>query len=228
MKGQFSTCVGAMLAVCTPAAAQGITSPTIAEQPGAAACELHVWPANDMRSTYFGWFHGGIVDGAVQGRQGYRKLPASPLAEERQAGILQSLGIAKTVGLGGYRTVVHEHALDSRTIRGPITRLVKDAPSCYAELIVDDVFFQEDVVNGRFFKGLYRFRSFEGDVPKRNFGSYTQVKLLLFPPATPEAINSALDEVAQAYQQSISQFGAALNAQGLRDEKQNSLRKEGQ
>lgn len=212
MKGQFFACVGMMLTIYAPAAAQEASSAKIAEHSDTTACELHIWPANDMRSTYSGWFHGGIVDGSVQGRQGYRKLPASPLGEERQAEILRSSGVAEILGLSGYHTVVHEHALDSRTIRGPITRLVKDTPNCYAELIVDDVFFQEDIVNGRYFKGLYRFRSFDGDMLKRSFGSYAQIQLLYFPPTLPERIDAALDEIAQASVKSIGRFGSALTS----------------
>lgn len=212
MKGHFSACAGMMLVICTPAAGQEATPTRITEQSAATSCELHVWPANDMRSTYYGWFHGGIVDGAVQGRQGYRKLPPSPLGEGRQAELLQSSRVAETLGLAGYRAIVHDHSLDSRTIRGTVTRLVPDAPNCYAELIVDDVFFQEDIVNGGYFKGLYRFRAFDGGTLKRSFGSYTQVKLLQFPPKTPETLDAALDEIAQAYARSIGQFASALNA----------------
>lgn len=176
------------------------------------ACELHVWPADHLRSTYLGWFHGGIVDGAVQGRDGYRKLPESPLNSESQAEILGTLPLPQILNLPGYRTVLHRNALDSRTVRQTVGRLSDSGPPCYAELVVDDVFFQEDVVNGKYLKALFRFRQFDSDTLKRRFGAYSQVKLLLFPPDAPEGLEPALQELDQAYSDAIGEFGKALNA----------------
>lgn len=174
-------------------------------------CELHVWPANDLRSTYHGWFHGGLVDGAVQGREGYRKLPDSPLGTARQVEVLHTLPVAERLGLPTYRTVIHDNALDSRTVRQATGRLLTEASRCYAELVVDDAFFQEDVVTGKYLKVLYRFRSFDGETPVRRFGTYSQIKLLLFPPTTREDGDAALDELTKAYGDALGEFGAALN-----------------
>jgi hypothetical protein len=201
-----------LLSASLPASAAFAEESRPAEPPAAAACELHVWPGNDLRSTYHGWWHGGIVDGAVNGRDGYPALPKGPLSSARQKARLEGLDLASLLGLTGYRTVVHEVPLDSRVIRASATRYAPDTLPCYAELAIDDVFFQQDVIDGRFVKTLFRFRSYEsGDAPKRSFGAYIQERLLQFPANKPEAAQASLDELADAFGKTVVQFGAALN-----------------
>jgi hypothetical protein len=192
------------------------TSPLLADEPAAAPisqiCQLHVWPGNDLRSIYSGWFHGGIVDGAVQGRDGYRALPSRPLTAERQVERLRGLPIAQLLGFNEYAVVIHDKPLDSRTLRTTPGRLAPDTPPCYAELAVDDVFFQEDVIDGRFLKLLFRFRKFDGTATaSRSFGTYIQRRLNLFPPKTPESDPQAgLDELVAQYGEAVTEFGQAL------------------
>lgn len=182
----------------------------------AAACSLHVWPGNALRSTYSGWIHGGIVDGAVNGREGYRKLPEEPLGTARQKVVLEKANLAGALGLAGYTVVVHANALDSRTLRTTPGPWLPDGGACHAELAVDDVFFQEDVFSGRYLKVIYRYRSFRGDnKPERTFGQIITERLLLFPPAKPEEDPQAgIDELAAAMNKSIVDFGSAL--QGIK------------
>lgn len=197
----------AALAGAVPATAQDAAPPP----PPAPDCELHAWPGSGLRSTYHGWFHGGIVDGAVQGRDGYKKLPDQPLPTARQFEILQAMPLAEIAGLPGYRVVLHDTALDSHTLRRTQGRLQPGAAACYAELAIDDVFFQQDIVDGRFLKVLFRFRQFEGDTASRSFGTYVQEKLIAFPPKTPaDDAAPALAELGKAYEQVVRDFGAAL------------------
>ncbi len=192
-----------------------LAGPALAEEVPAAAtqtCELHVWPGNDLRSIYSGWFHGGIVDGAVQGRDGYKPLPSRPLTAERQLERLRGLPVAQLLGLNDYAVVLHEKPLDSRTLRTTAGRLAPDTGACYAELAVDDVFFQEDIIDGRFLKALFRFRKFDGDtVPSRSFGAYVQRRLTLFPPKTPETDPQAgFDELVTQFGEAVTEFGQSL------------------
>jgi len=179
-------------------------------------CSLHIWPGSNLRSTYLGWAHGGIVDGAVNGRDGYRKLPAGPLDTERQRDILSTAAVAKALGLEGYSVTVHEDALDSRTLRstpGSWLAATTGTPpaSCQAELAIDDVFFQEDIVSGRYLKVIYRFKRF-GDIegPARSFGQIIAVKLLAFPPAPGTDPAPALKELDAALVRSVQDFGTSL------------------
>lgn len=178
------------------------------------ACTLHVWPGSNLRSTYSGWLHGGIVDGAVTGRDGYQKLPRDPLDTERQHEILARIDLPEALGLAGYASVLHDATLDSRTMRTTPGPWQPDAGACHAELAVDDAFYQEDVFSGRYLKVIYRFRRFDGGAtPSRTFGQITAEKLLVLPPAKPGDDPQAwLAELSEAFARSISDFGSALQA----------------
>jgi hypothetical protein len=195
--------------------ASAATAQDSAEVPaeGAPGCELHVWPADAVRSTYSGWFHGGIVDGAVQGRDGYRKLPDSILSPEGQLRTLGEQDLPASLGLTAYSVVLHDQPLPSRVIRATKGRLLTDSPPCYAELVTDDVFYQEDIISGRFLKAIFRFRQFDGgsDAPTRSFGTYIQQKLLQFPPSEPDQLDAALEEFRLAFGLAVREFGEALN-----------------
>ena len=183
--------------------------PAISVEP---VCELHAWPANSLRSTYHGWFHGGIADGAVQGRDGYEQLPTGPLATEVQAAQLRSLPLADMLALPDFKVIVHDEPLTSRQIRRTKGRLLTDSPPCYAEFIADDVFFQQDVIDGRFLKVLFRFRRFEGtDEPVRTFGTYSQRRLELFPPEEEPDVEASFAELAEQFSAAVGEFGEALN-----------------
>lgn len=207
--------------VQSSASAQEAVAPaTTTEAPAAPApaCSLHVWPGSNLRSTYYGWLHGGIVDGAVNGRDGYKKLPSGPMDTDRQKEILSSVDVAKALKLDGYAVTVHSNALDSRTLRGtPGSWLATGngtAPAaCQAELAIDDVFFQEDVFSGKFLKVIYRFKRFDGgETPSRSFGQIIAIKLIAFPPAEGTDPKAAMDELGTALARSVDDFGAALTA----------------
>lgn len=184
---------------------------------GQSGCSLHVWPGSNLRSTYWGWAHGAIVDGAVTGRDGYRKLPAGPLDTDRQRETLSRTDVAKALGLTGYQTIIHDGALDSRTLRttpGSWLAATTGTPpsACQAELAIDDVFYQEDIVSGRYLKVIYRFKRFgEGDGGARSFGQIMAVKLSVFPPAPGTDPTPALDELGSALVRSLDDFGASLH-----------------
>lgn len=210
MKSFMFAVIGALGITAGAATAQDSTA---APAEAATGCELHVWPADAVRSTYSGWFHGGIVDGAVQGRDGYKKLPDSILSPEGQLRTLGEQDLPALLALPGYKVVMHDQPLPSRVIRATKGRLLTDSPSCYAELVTDDVFYQEDIISGRFLKAIFRFRQFDGgsDAPTRSFGTYMQQKLVQFPPVEPEQLDGALEEFRLAYGLAAREFGEALN-----------------
>jgi hypothetical protein len=184
------------------------------EAEASPACELHVWPSSPVRSSSNNYFvMRSIVDGAVQGRDGYAKLPENILAPDTQLRTLDEVGVIETLGLPGYTVVMHEQPLPSRVIRTTPGRLQPDSAACYAEFVTDDVFYQEDAISGRRLKAIFRFRQFDGgsQTPTRSFGTYTQLPLTLFPPKTPDAVDAALEEFRVAYGGAVKEFGAALN-----------------
>lgn len=200
----------ASVGICASAAnAQEATAP-------AAGCELHIWPSGPLNSVYSGWFHGGIVNGAVTGRDGYPAVPADPLGPASQVELLGGAQPHALIGRNSYRLVVHDTPLTSREIRTTPGRLTGTDVACYAELIVDDVFLQQDVFHGSFLKSSLRYRDFgDGAVaaatPTRVFGTWVKTGLKLFPPKEGADLAAATDELKKAYVQNLALFAAALN-----------------
>lgn len=208
---RFATIIGlaGLLAGTHAAAAQDTAAPA-----DATGCELHVWPSSPVRSSSNNYFvMRSIVDGAVQGRDGYVKLPENILGSDTQIRTLNEVGVTETLGLPGYTVVMHDQPLPSRVIRTTPGRLQPESPACYAEFVTDDVFYQEDAIDGRKLKAIFRFRQFDGgsQMPTRTFGSFAQLSLKQFPPKTPEAVDGALEEFRLAYGAAVKEFGAALN-----------------
>jgi hypothetical protein len=142
------------------------------------SCELHVWPGSPLGSVYSGWAHGGIVNGAVDGRAGYPKVPADPLDTKSQAALLAAADLPHLLGLGSYTLVMHDTALPSRTLRATPGRLAPSSSPCYAELAVDDVTLRQDIVNGSWLMVLFRYRAFDGgDQRDARFASWVKTPL---------------------------------------------------
>ena len=89
----------ALLCTALPALAQ--EAPPVTTRP----CELHVWPAEDFHTVYYGWGHGGTIDGGFKQRTGYARLWVDPLSMARQAQILAAQPLPARLGLGDYKLV---------------------------------------------------------------------------------------------------------------------------
>ena len=181
----------------------------VAENP---SCELHVWPGPALGSVYHGWLHGGIVNGAIQGRQGYTPITSNPVDSAEQVILLGAANLPQLMKLPSYKQVIHNQPLESTVLRSASARLSESIASCYAELIVEKVMFQEDVINGRSLKILARFRKFgTGQTVERLFGTWAQSSVRLFPPDKPEDDAAAADELRTAYLGNLSIFANYLN-----------------
>jgi hypothetical protein len=212
MGRHFLIVVGLALALAGAAAAQPTAPPA-----DAAACEFHVWPGDGLMSTYYGWFHGSIVNGQIMGRPGYPAVPPNPIDTARQREILAAAEPQKLFRQDGYRLVAHEEALPSRTIRTATGRLSDSAAPCYAELIVDDVVLQQDFVNGALLKTLFRYRNFgPGAAPERSFTTWVETDLGGFPPQAPGQLDAAIREIRSAFRNNIARFAASARAQPRR------------
>lgn len=198
--------------VATASAQAQIPETLAAPAAASAACELHVWPGHDFHSVYYGWAHGGTVDGAAKGRDGYENVPHEPLSAGEQVKILGSADLAATLSLAGYRTVIHETPLSSREIRTGLARHALDTPRCYAELMIDDLVLQKNFTGTQALNILYRFRQFDGDVSGRSFGTYIQVPVRIADKAIDRSSDAIVSELASAYSISIHDFGKALAA----------------
>lgn len=202
LSGRFAA-LALALVLAGPAPAQD------AAAPDPAGCEFHVWPGDGLMSTFYGWFHGGIVNGAIQGRPGYPAAPPNPIDTARQSAILAEAEPQRLMAQADYRLVVHEAALPSRAIRTSQSRLADSASPCYAELIVDDVVLQQDFVNGAYLRTLFRYRDFGADLaPRRSFSTWSQTPLGSFPPRQPDQLDAAIAEIRNAFRRNIGLFAA--------------------
>jgi len=187
--------------------AQSDPAATAAIPANAPACTLHVWPGGPLRSTYTGWFHGGIVDGAVQGRDGYQQLPQAPLKTAEQRERLARTDLATALQLSGYRVVVHDQALDSQTLRSATGRLASDSTPCSAELAVADVFYQKAAIYGRSLRTLFMVRDFGADAKiDFEYKAWGGNGLKLFPPKEGEDAIAALDELASVFKKNFEEY----------------------
>jgi hypothetical protein len=178
-----------------------------AAAPSAEGCEFHVWPGDEMMSVYFGWFHGSTVNGQIQGRRGYPRAPADPIDAATQVSIMNDRQPQQMFGKEGYRLVMHPAPLPSLTIRNTPGRLSDSASPCYAELIVDDVILQQDVITGSFLKTLFHYRDFGAEAtPQTRFSTWAQANLDVFPPSRPELMEAAIEEIRGAYRTNIASF----------------------
>lgn len=198
------------------ALALGAALPATAEEaaPATPGCELHVWPAEDFHTVYYGWAHGGTIDGGFKQRPGYARLWVDPLAMKRQAEILGLQPIPSLLGLPDYRMVVHPQRLSSQVIRSTPGRLLPESPPCYAELVVDTVVLQHNVLRGKDLNVIYRFRKFgAAPTPERSFGTFvvTPVNLVLSDKELPEPKAFAA-EMERAYIATITEFATRLQA----------------
>lgn len=144
-------------------------------------------------------------------RAGYPPVPANPIGTELQTGLLGQLNLPGMLGLAQFKTVIHQEPLGSREARSGSTRLTNSQSPCYAELIADDIFFQQDIVNGSSLKTLWRFRDFgDAQLPRRSFSTWAHTPLKLFPPKTSADDEAAKEEVQSAYKNNVTLFAGYL------------------
>jgi len=199
--------------------------------PVAATCELHVWPGSDPIHIYYGWMHGGTVDGAIKpgvdskalakaetpvalGRPGYPHAPTDLLTAELQAALLEESTPQLLINRPEYVLVVHSEALSSRVIRTSSTRIAPSTSSCYAELIVDDVVLSQNAIGGPSLRTLFRIREFgSATTPTSKFTTWTMTRLVAFPrkpaEATAENMRQGREELKAAFIANLRQFAAA-------------------
>ncbi|WP_374139493.1 hypothetical protein [Sphingomonas sp.] len=95
--------MGAMWVMAAILAAAGVQDDAAPTSQSQASCELHVWPGSKLGSVYSGWVRGGIVNGAVTGRDGYPRTPADAINTAEQAELLKQAELPAVLKLDTYR-----------------------------------------------------------------------------------------------------------------------------
>jgi hypothetical protein len=230
--GRMALLLAAAFALALPAAAQavpeappeGVPAPDPAlpdappveaakpqAPPAGPACEIHIFPAERFSSFTTGWLGGGLIEGAIYADRDKdnRTQMAASLDPVIQAEALAALDLAGLLGLAPARIVAHEAPLDRKTINKVRTRRADSASPCYAELIVADMLFQQNVLLGRTLQTLFMVRDFgpRADAP-RIAKSWGGNPLKRFPPKEGEDVEAAAQELVDTFTRNFEEFAA--------------------
>lgn len=177
-----------------------------AAAPAATACEFHVWPADPVKWAQQDGMMLRSVNRPVY-REGAPNIPVNPVDAAAQIEVMTLQQPQQLFGKADYRLVVHDAPLPSMTIRGATGRLSDSASACYAELIVDDIVIQQDVVSGSRLRTLFHYRDFgDGAAPRRTFSTWGEVDLAAFPPRHQAQYDMAMSELRSAFRNTIQNF----------------------
>ena len=186
------------IAGVAPAAVAAADEPT-------TACELHVWPAPELKATTQGWWSNDVVNRAFDPAHGGVEPPKA-LIPGSQIAVLRALDLANLIQDAPANIVIHDEPL-SRAAAMASERQSASTSPCYSELIVSQIFYERDPLSGRSLRTLVVHRRF-GDAPtvKSSFSTWAQTKLIVFPAADPAQRAAADAELIQAYRNNLYSF----------------------
>ncbi len=204
----------------TPATAQDEAATGVKNTPEAAFCELHVWPADAAKS--FSTLSETDWATFVEVRK-YSRDPNNPLSGTQasvavQTAVFGALDLPGLLHLPGYAVVLHDTPLPSRVLRTTKGRILAESTPCYAELITDDVFFQESMhkdytpLDSGVLNTTFRFRRFDGgDSPSFSFGTFITGDLYKMGKRTEFTFASAIARFETVFAESVTKFAAAIH-----------------
>ena len=212
---------GLMLAAGTAASAQT----------AAPACELHVWPTETYIGINMGLLSGFGIVGAVADIEAHKNLVATVkdlmkdwLGPAIQMEELNKLDYKQKLGLADYQVIMHpalptaeEAKADAaaKQLRKDVAAKIKSGArlsdsksACYAELMVDYIFYYKAMMYGSNLFTNWIFRDFGKDGAKVVRMGNGQVKnpLEQFPPKTPNLIPAAKAELRDAYARDFIEY----------------------
>jgi hypothetical protein len=220
---------GAILLFCSaPAFAQDTPAP--ASPDAAQGCELHVWPTENYIGVNTGLLSGFGLVGALVDADGHKNrvqtvkdLMRDYLGPDIQLEELNKVGIAKSLGLDGYRVIVEAptpfnedlkkdpalkaktKAMNARIKAGQ--RLSDSTAPCYAELVGTMIFYHKAMMYGSNLFGGWIYREFPatGKASKTVIGAVKN-PLENFPPKTEEKVVAAKAELRDAYAKDFLEY----------------------
>ena len=194
------TIAAGLIAATFPAAAQPVAPPA------PTGCELHVWPAERFQAMSTGLLGGGLIDAAVHadGDKARRSHLASALDAEGQGSALQQLDLVNLLRLRPSTVVVHDAALDRKTVNKINTRRATSTSPCYAELIVADFFYQKSTLYGRSLRTLFILRDFGSATSKPAiYKTWGGNGLKIFPAKPGEDVTAADAELVDVFKRNF-------------------------
>jgi uncharacterized protein YheU (UPF0270 family) len=211
----------AIAAALLPASALAAQAPAPAPAaPGAAPCELHLWPAERMRSMSTGLLGGGLLDAAIHAGTdaSNRSQMASALDSPSQLDALQSLNLITELALPeGTNIIRHETPLDRHTMNSIKTRRSDSTARCYYELHTADALYMKSTIYGRSLRTLFMLRAF-GDDQHIDFEykAWGGNRLHHFPPGEGEDVTVAVNELVDVFKANFQEYARNEREAGTR------------
>jgi hypothetical protein len=192
----------------TTSAAQVAPAPAAQVAQAAPQCELHVWPAERFQAMTTGLLGGGLIDAAMhaEGDKARRSHLASALDSEGQVSALQQLDLVGLLHLPPSKIVAHAEALDRKTVTKVMTRRSSSTATCYAELMVTDVFYQKAAIWGKSLHTSFMLRDFTANASKPLVKKTTGGNgLKIFPVKEGEDTTAADAELVSVFQKNFTE-----------------------
>lgn len=141
-------------------------------------CALHVWPSDTTHSTYFGWAHGGAIDGNRRGINGYPATYAEVLDTPGQVSLLGQIDWPTQVGDPGVQVSIHPAPTGGDDDRTRTSRLISDSGTCYQEIIIASSIVELNVMASRSVRIVGLRKKFSGPgTPPVNFSAMSMAKI---------------------------------------------------
>ena len=171
-----------------------------------AQCELHVWPAPEVKALTEGVIWNDVVNKAFDPSKGGIARPEA-LTDKGQVALLTGLPLPAMLGLSAVAVILHDAPLPRTAMSGK-QRHASSTSTCYSELILSQMIYANSPLAGASLKTLLVIRRFgaAADV-QASFSTWADRPLKMFPPKTPDAAQAANAELAQAYVDNIRRFG---------------------
>ena len=165
-------------------------------------CELHVFPTENIKVwTSLG---NGALLGALAGRDQPKDIFLRDLPTQTQISAVAAIpNLASGLGYPSVVVVPETASFDLKTAKKTTTRLTNSQASCYSELVITEVIYTSNALNGRHIGSMSVLRRFDSG----RLISVSQMggagKLSLYPSPRPEDQPTARDELLDAFRESI-------------------------
>jgi hypothetical protein len=209
-----SAALAAGLSLAVPAAAQDAAQP--APEP---ACELHIWPAAEIKGygggaispmVYGGGLIGVLIASKTSERDDHSAPKAKVLGADHQLDLLEAASLPWLLQGRKMTVVRHAEPLPRLEITAVKERHAPSPSPCYAELIVSQLYVDRAPMAGTEFRSLFVYRNFE-DAPqvKTSFSTWTASSI---EPVTSGSIKTFEGELTSAFVYNVKNFAAYAKA----------------
>lgn len=175
------------------------------------ACELHVWPAARVTAVTQGvgagfGLVGALVDAAAHADQNKRDTAfiTGTLDAKAQAQVLRELDLPTKLNLPPSQVIIHDEGVETKS--DDKQRLSNSTTPCYAELVVRNLSYFQNVVYKGQMRTFLEVRRFDGPTLKTTFRDSKHEDLEVKLPKEGEDTGPATDALITAFRGDVAFF----------------------